>query len=105
MKVIVTGASSGIGAATALAFAQAGATVGLCARREDRLSEVLEQCRKTSPDSLMWVADLGNLDELADLAIRMDEDLGGVDVLVNNAGVPKRKRVRAMTPDDVEGVM
>jgi short-subunit dehydrogenase len=105
VNVIVTGASSGIGAATALAFAEAGATVGLCARREDRQREVLERCRKTSPDSRMWTADLGQLDTLAELIARMDDDLGGADVLVNNAGVPKRKRVRAMTPEDVEGVM
>lgn len=77
-RVLVTGASSGIGAATALAFAREGFTVALCARREDRLAEVLEQCRTHAPESCMVVA-----------------DLGGVDVLVNNAGVPKRRRTAA----------
>lgn len=105
MKVFVTGASSGIGAATAVAFAEAGATVGICARREDRLAEVLERCRKVSPDSRSWTADLSDLDSLQSLAARVDDELGGVDVLVNNAGVPKRRRALAMTPADVEDVM
>jgi short-subunit dehydrogenase len=105
VNVFVTGASSGIGAATAVAFAEAGHTVGICARREDRLTEVLEACRKASPDSRMWVADLSGLDGLDSLAARVDSELGGVDVLVNNAGVPKRRRALAMTSTDVEGVM
>ena len=105
MNVFVTGASSGIGAAAAEAFAEAGHTVGICARREDRLAEVLERCRKHAPDSRMWVADLGDLEALAPLASRVEEELGGIDVLVNNAGVPKRRRVKAMAPEDVEGVM
>jgi short-subunit dehydrogenase len=102
VNIVVTGASSGIGAATALAFAEAGHTVGIVARREDRLREVFEKC---GGDGHMWVADLAQLDALADLAVRMDDEIGGIDVLVNNAGVPKRKRVRNMTPDDVEDVM
>jgi short-subunit dehydrogenase len=105
MNVFVTGASSGIGAATAIAFAEAGHTVGICARREDRLAEVLERCVKVAPGSRRWVADLADLDGLDALAADVDGALGGVDVLVNNAGVPKRRRVRAMTAPDLEGVM
>ncbi|HUS62731.1 MAG TPA: SDR family NAD(P)-dependent oxidoreductase, partial [Acidimicrobiales bacterium] len=105
MNVFVTGASSGIGAATAVAFAEAGHTVGICARRKDRLAEVLERCVALSPASRMWVADLADLDGLDALAAQVDDELGGVDVLVNNAGVPKRRRVRAMTATDLEGVM
>ena len=60
--VLVTGASSGIGAALAEGFAAAGATVGICARREDRLAEVLARV----PGALARVADAGRVD-LADL--------------------------------------
>ena len=100
-RVLVTGASSGIGAATARALAAAGATVGLVARRRDRLEEVLADC----PGGRLWVADLADLDGLAGLAREADEALGGIDVLVNNAGAPKRRHVTALTPDDVEQVM
>ena len=56
--IIVTGASSGIGAALATQLAVAGARVGIIARRADRLESVLAECRATSPDSEMWAADL-----------------------------------------------
>ena len=60
--VLVTGVVVGIGEATALAFARTGATVGICARREDRLADVLARCREHAPDSRMWVTDLSDLD-------------------------------------------
>jgi short-subunit dehydrogenase len=102
MKIFVTGASSGIGAATAQAFAAAGHTVGICARRQDRLEEVAAAC---GPDARWWAADLSDLEAIDDLAAKVDDELGGVDVLVNNAGVPKRRRTSAMAPADVESVM
>lgn len=104
-RVVVTGASSGIGAATAVEAARAGATVALVARRADRLADVLAECRQHSPASEMVVADLNELDAIDDVAARLTEALGAVDVLINNAGVPKRRGVVDLTPDDVEGVM
>jgi short-subunit dehydrogenase len=104
-KVLLTGASSGIGAATARALAAHGATVALVARRADRLEQVLADCRRDSPESSMWVADLSDLDAVGDLARSIDDGIGGVDVLVNNAGAPKRRHVTNLTPDEVEQVM
>ncbi|HWS45650.1 MAG TPA: SDR family NAD(P)-dependent oxidoreductase [Acidimicrobiia bacterium] len=103
--VLVTGASAGIGAALAEGFARRGATVGLCARRSDRLDEVLARCRVHAPESRAWTVDLADLDGLAGFAQRASQDLGGVDVLVNNAGIPKRKPVFDLTPEIVESVM
>jgi short-subunit dehydrogenase len=100
VKVFVTGASSGIGAASARALAAAGHTVGICARREDRLQALAAEL-----GGPYWVADLADLDSLDALAAKVDDELGGVDVLVNNAGVPKRRRVRAMMATDLEDVM
>lgn len=104
-KVLVTGGSAGIGAALAEGFAQRGAVVGICARRGQLLGEVLERLQKHSPGSRAWTVDLADLDGVPAFAQRADEELGGIDVLVNNAGVPKRRRVQDLTPEVVESVM
>jgi NAD(P)-dependent dehydrogenase (short-subunit alcohol dehydrogenase family) len=104
-KVLVTGASSGIGAALAEALAIEGAVVGICARRKDRLAETLQRCKEHSPDSRMWVVDLSVPDQVDGLASSALEELGGVDILVNNAGIPKRRHVTELDPETVESVM
>lgn len=104
-KIVVTGASSGIGAALAPMLAERGAVVGVVARREDRLAEVLEQCRAHSPESQMWAADLSDPAAAESLALRMWDELGGIDVLVNNAGAPKRKRVTELSVDEIRDTM
>ena len=103
---LVTGASSGIGAASAVALAEAGAAaVALCARREDRLREVLERCREHAPASAMFPVDLVDLDSLPELAQRVEAELGPVDLLVNNAGIAKRRRMPDLTVAELDGVM
>jgi short-subunit dehydrogenase len=104
-RVLVTGASSGIGAGLAEALARAGATVGLCARRADRLDEVLERCRAHAPASRMWTVDLADPTAVDALAAAAVEELGGVDVLVNNAGIPKRRHVTRLDAATVDAVM
>jgi NAD(P)-dependent dehydrogenase (short-subunit alcohol dehydrogenase family) len=103
--VLVTGASSGIGAALAEGFARRGATVGICARRADRLDEVLKRLREHAPASQAWTIDLAELDEIERFAARAADELGGIDVLVNNAGIPKRRDVRRLSPAEVDAVM
>lgn len=103
--VLVTGASSGIGAALATLLAERGATVGLVARRADRLAAVLERCRARRPASRMWVCDLGDTDAAEHLAVRAWDELGGIDVLVNNAAIPRRRRVTDLTVDEVRETM
>jgi short-subunit dehydrogenase len=103
--VVVTGASSGIGAALAPLLAERGATVGIVARRADRLADVLERCRAHSPASRMWAADLGDPDAAEALALQMWDDLDGIDVLVNNAAIPKRRSVREITTAELQQTM
>jgi short-subunit dehydrogenase len=104
-NILVTGASSGIGAALAPILAERGATVGIVARRADRLAEVLEQCQKFTPSSRLWAADLGDLQRAGQVALEAWDAFGGLDVLVNNAAIPKRTRVTDLTPHDVQYVM
>jgi short-subunit dehydrogenase len=104
-KILVTGASSGIGAALAPILAARGATVGIVARRADRLEQVLERCREHAPDSRMWVADLGDLKRAEQVAREAWDAFGHLDALVNNAAIPKRTHVADLTPGDVEHVM
>jgi short-subunit dehydrogenase len=105
MKVLITGASSGVGAALARQLATQGAVVGLVARRRDRLAEVLADCRKQAPASAMWVADLADTAAAGRLAGEVWDALGGIDVLVNNAAIPKRRVITALVPAEVEAVM
>jgi short-subunit dehydrogenase len=103
-RVLITGASSGIGAELAERCAMHGATVGICARRRDRLEEVLARCRAHAPDSCMFACDLADFAQVDDLARRALGELGHIDVLVNNAGIPKRKHVTALDYATVEQV-
>lgn len=80
----VTGASSGIGEATALALAEAGAAVALAARREDRLAAIAE--RLDGP-SVVAEADVSDEQQAREFVQRAHDELGGLNILVNNAGV------------------
>ena len=102
---LVTGASSGIGEALAIGLARRGVTVGICARRADRLIDVLAQCRETAPDSQMWTVDLADLPAVQTFAHEADDALGGIDLLVNNAGAPKRRFASALRLDEVDDTM
>lgn len=102
---LVTGASSGIGAATARELAKRGMTVGIVARRADRLAEVLEACRLHAPGSRSWSADLSDPTRAAGVAVEAWDTFGHLDVLINNAGIPMRRPVTRVTLEEVERVM
>ncbi len=102
---LVTGASSGIGAATARLLASTGTTVALVARRADRLEEVAADCRATAPDSRWWSADLSDAVAAGELALAVWDELGPLDVIVNNAGIPLRRPVERLTLAEVERAM
>lgn len=104
--VLVTGASTGIGAATARALGAAGARVGLVARRQELLEQVAKETTDAgSPDVAIWSADLSDLALAERIAVEAWERFDGLDGLVNNAGAPKRKHVTRLTADEVEQIM
>jgi NADP-dependent 3-hydroxy acid dehydrogenase YdfG len=83
----ITGASSGIGEATALALAGAGAAVSLAARREDRISALAEKIGGDGGKAVAIPTDVVNEDEARAFIEGTRDQLGGLDILVNNAGV------------------
>jgi len=86
--VAVTGASSGIGEATALACAQAGAAVALAARRTDRIEALAQRITEEHGTRAIAVqSDVGEENQANAFVRRTNDELGGLDVLVNNAGV------------------
>ena len=83
---IVTGSGRGIGAATALALAQAGADIVLAARTEDQLRQVAAQVEAAGRRAVVVVGDLTDVDLMASLAQTAKDELGRVDIIVNNLG-------------------
>ena len=83
---IVTGAGRGLGAATAVAFAEAGADVVISARTEKQLDVVADKIRAAGRRALVVPADLSDLDAVAGLAKAAYEEFGRIDTVVNNVG-------------------
>jgi len=92
--VLVTGASSGIGRAAALRLAGAGATILLVARSEDLLAEVEAEVAAAGGTAYPCPCDLTDLDQVDVLVAKVLDRHGHVDVLVNNAGMSIRRKVR-----------
>jgi len=84
---IITGASSGIGEATALALAAAGAKVALVARRAERLEALTKRIQESGGVALAIVADITDEAQARDIVNKTQAEWGRVDILVNNAGV------------------
>ena len=83
---LITGASRGIGEATAVLFAQAGADIALSSRKEADLEKVAQQVRALGRKASVIPAHAGRLDQLQGIVDKTLTDLGRLDILVNNAG-------------------
>ena len=105
-RVLVTGASSGIGAALARMLARRGATVGLVARRQDRLAEVLERLPGATPRTrgCGWPTS-ADVERAGQVALEAWDAFGHLDCLVNNAGVPMRRHTTKLDYATLEWVM
>jgi NAD(P)-dependent dehydrogenase (short-subunit alcohol dehydrogenase family) len=85
-RVLLTGASSGIGEAGAEKLARAGATVVVVARRQELLDAVAARITAEGGDARAIACDLSDLDAIDALVATLERDLGGIDILINNAG-------------------
>ena len=86
MVVAITGASAGIGRATALALARRGSSLALCARREDVLDAVGEEVRRLGGQALVVAADVSHEADMNRFVARTVEHFGRLDVMICNAG-------------------
>ncbi|MDT7655604.1 MAG: hypothetical protein QOF38_319, partial [Pseudonocardiales bacterium] len=97
---LVSGASSGIGEATAVALGRAGASVALGARRKDRLDALAERLRGDGVTVLALELDVTEERACRGAVARTREEFGGLDVLVNNAGVMLLGTIVGADPED-----
>ncbi|HWX98619.1 MAG TPA: SDR family NAD(P)-dependent oxidoreductase [Mycobacterium sp.] len=84
--ILITGGSSGIGAAAAKKIAEAGGVVVLVARTLENLEKVADEIRSNGGTAHVYSCDLSDMDAIAAMADKVLDDLGGVDILINNAG-------------------
>lgn len=97
---LVTGASAGIGRATAIALGRAGYAVGVCARRDGPLADVIAELRAQGINAAGQPCDVSDPAAVSALVEHVEATLGPIDVLVNNAGVGILKPFDQLTLDD-----
>ena len=102
---VVTGAGRGIGAASAVALAEAGADVVISARTESQLADVAKQIEAAGRRAHVVPADLNDLDTIAGLAEAARDAFGRLDIVVNNAGNIRDVLFHKMTEADFDAVV
>jgi len=99
-KAVITGASSGIGEATALAMAREGAAVALGARRKERLDEIVARIAADGGQAVAIDADIADEGQARSLVEGAHSELGGLDCLVNNAGLMLLGPLQGADPEE-----
>lgn len=97
--VIITGASSGIGATIAKMLATYGAVLSLAARRKDRLEQLIKEIKAAGGEATAWTTDVTKRDNVMELVKNTVDLYGKVDVMINNAGVMPLSRIDALQYD------
>ncbi len=102
---LITGASKGLGKAMALALAGAGAKLALVSRNEEQLKTVAKEAEAAGGEAKVFVADVAREDQVAKLERDVVAAYGGVQILINNAGINVRKTITEFTLDEWNSVM
>jgi short-subunit dehydrogenase len=103
--VVITGASSGIGKACALAFAKRGANIVISGRNKGNLEQAAGELRKTGAQVLALAGDVSSESDCKLLIEKTIEQFGGIDILINNAGISMRALFKDLQLDVIRKVM
>ena len=104
--VFLTGASSGIGEALAVAMAKRGAKLGLVARREELLKELAEKCERSGGKARYFAVDVTDANAVAEAAESLRNEFGKIDILIANAGIGgNNAETRNLNPEAVAKVI
>jgi 3-oxoacyl-[acyl-carrier protein] reductase len=102
---LVTGASRGIGQAIAVRLAGRGARVACVATKAERCAETARLCSEAGGEGHAYGVDVGNTKAVADLTAAIQKELGGLDVLVNNAGITRDQLLLRMSEEEFDAVL
>jgi 3-oxoacyl-[acyl-carrier protein] reductase len=102
---LVTGATQGIGRATAFALGRAGYRVGVCARTEAKVRDVVEELKAQGIEAAGATADVGNPEHAPRAAEQIARTLGDISILINNAGILIAKPLEELTLEDWDSTM
>ncbi|HEX6440358.1 MAG TPA: SDR family oxidoreductase [Candidatus Binatia bacterium] len=102
--VVITGASAGVGRATARAFARRGAKIGLLARGRDGLEGARREIETAGGKALVLPTDVASPEQIEAAAEAVEENLGPIDIWINNAMVSVFSPIKEMTPDEFKRV-
>jgi len=103
--VVITGASSGIGKASVIKFANKGAKVVLVSRRKEKLLEVVKEISKFNVETLVCECDVSKKSQVQTMSEKVLEKFGRIDILVNNAGFAIFGSVSDLSVDEIESIM
>lgn len=104
-SAIITGASAGVGRATAYALADEGCDLVITARREDRLIEVVENCKKKGVNAVYFVGDASREETAIACVDLCVKNFDKVDIMINNVGIGKLKPIVESTMEDYDQIM
>jgi 3-oxoacyl-[acyl-carrier protein] reductase len=102
---LITGAAQGIGLATALKFAQEGATVIVCDVKQTGVDEAVKQCQALGAQAVGYVMDVTQRAMVDAVVGKVKDQFGRIDVLVNNAGITQDARLQKMTLEQFDKVI
>lgn len=102
--IVITGASAGVGRATARAFAARGARLGLIARNAAALENAKRECEARGGEAVVAIADVADADAVERAAQRIEDAFGGIDVWINNAMTSVLGPIASITPDEFRRV-